>query len=122
MNIRDLMDWCEEQNQADSTDAFLEILEAHPAMVGQSILLLLWRAATHDRSDLPNQSEENVETFYRKFPSLPIMRPLLKCTMVGCKMPTFSWLELIKHLAQDHACTAFQVAHEIRTIRGSNPA
>ncbi len=62
----------------DTPDNIRDLCAALRSATGNP-LIHLWRVATADPSDPPNESEENVCNFYRRFPMLPGLRPLMSC-------------------------------------------
>ena len=102
---------------AESVPQIVAVLEEHPQLSGSAVVLLLWDMATGQQSRALgecNQSEEYLEKFYRRFPSLREMRPLLACPV--CEWPPINLVGLIRHLSESHFKTALETANIIRSI------
>lgn len=110
--MKELLDWCEKQGSADLLEV-ANILHENASVSGDpDVLKVLWSAAVGESE--PDQTPEKVEVFYRRFPSLPILRPLMRCYLFedspchGSMMMSF--IGYIRHLSGDHNKNAGEIA------------
>lgn len=116
--MRETMDWCDTHAGGDLQE-IATLLEGQPDATGDAVLRLLWDAATGDAPDKPPvETEENVVKFYRRFPSLPILRPLYGCE--ECGNPFMSCIGMIHHqTGEPHKETAGLIAARFRSIQAA---
>lgn len=121
--MKELLDWCERQGDTTCIPEIVTILEQRPEVTGVRVLLLLWTEATGEAPEPsmggfgnpePTQFPENIEKFYRRFPSLPVFRPLMSCP--ACDMPALNLNQFIGDLAINHGKTAGEIARHIKAI------